>query len=128
MRSPRQSLTVVCEPVPKERPRLGANNNWYTPKKTKDYETLIAWQAKHLPRYQGPVALNVTFFCSPRPNEKPPDLDNLIKSVLDGLQQGGALVDDVQVVQINACRMIENKRPRMELSLVAMDEVRPLMP
>ena len=125
MRSPRQSLTVVCEPVPKERPRLGANNNWYTPKKTKDYETLIAWQAKHLPRYQGPVCLNVTFYCSP--NSKS-DLDNLIKSCLDGLQKGGALVDDLQVVQIIACRMIENKRPRMELSLVAMDEVRPLMP
>ena len=69
-----------------------------------------------LPRYEQNLVVNVTFYCSPRP--KLPDLDNLIKSLLDGLQKGGVFKDDVQVVEINARRMLDKGKPRVELSLV----------
>jgi len=116
---------VVAEPVPKARPRVGRNNNVYTPRESRDYETLIAWQAKKLPRYVGPVALNITFYITPG---RRADVDNLVKSVMDGLQQGGALEDDLQVKELHATVMQETKRPRMELSIVALNEVRQLEP
>ena len=120
----KNSLIIPVEPIAKERPRLGRNNNIYTPKATRDYEELIGWYATRLPRYEGFVSLNVTFFCSPQ--RKMPDIDNLIKALLDGLQKGGAIVDDVQVSEINACRMLEHLKPRVELRIVPLDPVRAL--
>lgn len=117
----RQHLTIPGEPVAKERPRKGAHGNFYTPRATAAYEEMVGMYALRLPRYQGPVSLNVTFFVTPRPQQKLPDIDNLIKSVLDGLQKGGAIVDDVQVSELNACRMLETKHPRVELRIVALD-------
>jgi len=125
MKRPRQSLTVIAEPVPKARPRIGKNNNVYTPRESRDYETLIAWEAKKLPRYVGPVALNITFYITPG---RRADLDNLAKSVMDGLQQGGALEDDVQVKELHVTVMQETKQPRMTVSIVALNEVRQLDP
>jgi crossover junction endodeoxyribonuclease RusA len=110
------SLTIEGEPVAKARPRLGANGNIYTPKASRVYEELVAWYAKRLPIYDGEVLLNVTFYCSP--SRKLPDLDNLIKSLLDGLQKGGALIDDRQVSEINAKRVLDKVKPRVELHIV----------
>jgi Holliday junction resolvase RusA-like endonuclease len=117
----RTSLTIPGEPVAKERPRRGAHGNFYTPRSTQAYEEIVGMYALQLPRYEGPVSLNLIFFCSPRPWQKMPDLDNLIKSILDGLQKGRAIVDDVQVAELNACRMIETKHPRVELRIVALE-------
>ena len=57
-----------------------------------------------------PVAVTITFYLA-RPKSAPkrvlypatrPDLDKLIRSVLDGLQSGGAFHDDSQVVRLAA--------------------------
>ena len=112
------NLVIEGEPVPKARPRLGANGNIYTPKETKDYEDIVAWHAKKLPRYKGNLLLEVAFFCSSR--RKTPDLDNLLKSLIDGLQKGGAIKDDVQVSRINAIRLLDEVNPRVELHLVSL--------
>ena len=112
------SLIIEGEPIAKARPRLGANGNIYTPKTSKDYENMIAWCAKQLPRFEGGLLVEATFYCSP--HRRMPDLDNLIKSLLDGLQKGGVFEDDVQVVEIYARRRLDKAKPRVELSLVSL--------
>jgi crossover junction endodeoxyribonuclease RusA len=111
-------LTIEGEPVAKARPRLGKYGNIYTPKESRVYEELVAWYAKRLPRYKGSVVLNVEFYC--HPHRKMPDLDNLLKSLLDGLQKGGAIADDVQVSEIHARRLFDKENPRVELHIVSL--------
>ena len=105
---------VEGRPVPKERPRV-ANGHAYTPRKTKDYEELVALRYKQSGgiRYEGPLQVQLSFrYQSPKswPKKKreanqyrasKPDLDNLIKAVLDGLN-GVAWNDDAQVVYLSA--------------------------
>ena len=81
-------ITVLGEPVAKERPRVGRHGNVYTPRNTVAFETTIAFSARaQLPKYKEKERLIVDlgFFCST--DNK--DLDNLCKSVLDGLQKQG---------------------------------------
>ena len=60
--------------------------------------------------FDGPVAATITFYLD-RPKSTPkrvkypakrPDLDKLVRAVLDGLQAGGAFHDDAQVVRLAA--------------------------
>ena len=62
--------------------------------------------------YPGPVALEVRFLL-PKPKSAPkrqlypakrPDLDKLLRALLDGLTEGGAWNDDAQVVRITAAK------------------------
>jgi Holliday junction resolvase RusA-like endonuclease len=64
----------------------------------------------HRPPFAGPVSLSVTFTL-PKPSSAPKrkriwptgrknDIDKLLRAVLDALVQGGALVDDGQVVEL----------------------------
>ena len=48
--------------------------------------------------------------------DKKPDLDNAIKSILDGLN-GVAYYDDKQVVQISATKMWTQEQPRVQVIL-----------
>lgn len=108
-----KTITVILEgtPVPKGRPRFG-NGRAYTPKRTKDYENALKALIKEQ-NISGPieVTLNAVF---PRPQRlmpkkypdglilhtKRPDLDNIIKAVLDALNK--TLQDDAQVCVIHA--------------------------
>ena len=81
-------------PVPKARPRFG-NGHTYTPKKTKSYEMLVGLSYRG-PLFTGAVAVSLVFVTNGQG-----DIDNLIKSVLDGLN-GRAWLDDSQVVKIEA--------------------------
>jgi Holliday junction resolvase RusA-like endonuclease len=92
------TFTVPCVAV-KERPKRGANGNWYTPNKTRAAEDVVAWYARKYIHgaFVGDVRVTLTF-CTDRPI----DLDNAIKGTLDGLQRGGAFVNDRQVRVIQA--------------------------
>mgnify|MGYP003649162720 CR=1 FL=1 len=119
-----RSFTVETTPVAKGRPkfrRIGNFVSTYSPKKTKDYETLIKEAAiqcmgKHDP-LETPVSLSIAFGM-PLPKSyskkrkeacltgierhlKKPDLDNMIKSVSDAMN-GIVYRDDGQIVTITA--------------------------
>ncbi len=89
------TLTVAGRPVAKERPRLGANGNMYTPRRTAMWEDLIAWNVRgERARFgDAEVALRCTFYVAGRA----PDGDNLLKTVADALQKSGAIRNDSQI-------------------------------
>lgn len=81
-------FVVSGPPVAKQRPRRGANGAWYTPTKTKDYERQVALEAMAAGVKLDPgktYGVRIVFFLSSWRR----DIDNLAKSVLDGLQQLG---------------------------------------
>lgn len=87
------SFIVPGIPVGKERPRKG-KHGFYTPKKTKDYEELVGFYAKkslmdekiNTPhfnwRMDGKYILTIWIF-----GEFKSDLDNVAKSIMDGLNK-----------------------------------------
>lgn len=106
------SIEINARPFPKERPRL-SKFAVYTPKKTTDYEKLIAYEWKR--RYKdliltGAVKLDLVFVfkkaktCKKTLHTQRPDIDNLQKSILDGLNKV-AFVDDCQVVELNSKKL-----------------------
>lgn len=122
------SLTfhVDLNPVPKGRPRfskVGGFVRSYTPKKTTDYETQVKTQAQAVMTrepLETPLAVYLYFrlpipksytkkrseAClsgSERPTKKP-DIDNLAKSVLDGLN-GVIWCDDSQIVSLHLTKV-----------------------
>ena len=118
------NFTVYGEPVPKARARhrfTGKFVQSYTPKKTKDYESEVAIMAKAAmgssEPLETPIAVHiyVTFAVPPsytkkrleaclsgsERHTKRPDLDNIVKSVTDGMN-GIVFKDDSQIVSIHA--------------------------
>jgi len=107
-------------PVGKARPRMSRSGHVYTPKKTKDAEALVKFYGQtHCSPVTGPVTLRMVFGM-PIPKSytkkqraqidagilypaKTPDIDNLIKLILDGLN-GIAYADDKQVIEILAVK------------------------
>lgn len=106
-KSMKQSFTVNIRPKAKERPRF-ANGHVYTPQGTRDFESVIANTARSAGcrPVKNPcvIAITATFkrpkgmksfeYCTKRP-----DVDNLAKSVTDGMN-GVAYADDAQIVEL----------------------------
>lgn len=93
-------ITIPGRPVPKGRPRLGVRGRTayvYTPTATKEYEKLVGWVAKAsgCRPVEGPVSVSMYVFCRGKM-----DVDNVAKSILDGLN-GVAYEDDDQVVELH---------------------------
>lgn len=133
------SSTIVFSipgmPVAKARPRRGAQGQFYTPRESIAYEEQVRAAALDALRradladdahYEGDVQVTIVFdftpdneqaivTMSPCRNGLParrPDLDNLIKSILDGLSQVagiGLLRNDRQVVSLSA-RLVDRKK------------------
>lgn len=111
-----QTITVPGEPLPKERPRMGRHGGVYTPRTTVAYENAIGFMAKAAGWKYGTqrLVLDMHFLCGKKENAKDkPDIDNLIKAVMDGLQRGGAFKNDKQVCELHACRSMEVDEPRV---------------
>lgn len=125
------SFIVYGEPVGKQRPRVVKNRNGkivaYTPSKTKVYEqTVRAAFLKELEKNESEIDLAAAkklsiYFWLKRPKSSKrkyptvkPDIDNLIKSVLDALN-GIAYRDDAQIIDISASKTYHDKN----FSLVA---------
>ena len=126
----RISFTVMGQPVPKARPRTvrkGGRTWSYTPKKVTKWEDVVREEATKFfdEPFNGPVALMLAFFLKrPKSRRKEnyvvttPDLDNLEKAFLDGLNEV-AYMDDKQVVVKNAVkRYIVSGEPRVEVTVV----------
>ena len=116
---------VPGDPVGKQRPRV-ANGHAYTPSKTKDYENTVALfckNAMHKDGYKrvehGPVEVEIIiWYRVPKSVSKAkqtamlhgdmmplnrPDIDNVVKAVLDAIN-GIAYRDDAQVVKLSASK------------------------
>lgn len=115
------TFTLHTRPTPKARPRFTKTGRTYTPKTTAEHERLVADTYRACAKIAGaeitdrPVLLSVDArYAIPRsarrkklpdklhsgdPYTSRPDLDNIIKAILDGLN-GVAYVDDAQVYAI----------------------------
>lgn len=127
-------LVVPFEPVAKGRPRfVKATGRAYTPPKTAigEYQIRRTWldQLVVPAPLLGPVRMSVDAFVrmpqsvpkSKRETALPiarPDLDQFVKSALDGLS-GHAFHDDSQVVDLRA-RKLYGEPPRWEICLEAL--------
>jgi crossover junction endodeoxyribonuclease RusA len=112
-------FTVPGPPVPKARARIihrasGAIQA-FTPEATAKYELKVGLCARTagIRPDKGELALSVWFYT---PNARRMDLDNLLKSVMDGLN-GIAWEDDSQVAEVHASRMVDHLSPRAVVSI-----------
>lgn len=128
-------FAVYGEPVGKARPRFNTKTRTaYTPSKTAEYEREIAAAYRAVGKgkmYNGAVALDISaYFAIPkstpkkklfqflqnifRPTKKP-DIDNIMKIIMDGLN-GIAYEDDKQVVS-GRIRKFYSTEPRVEVEI-----------
>jgi crossover junction endodeoxyribonuclease RusA len=102
---------IPLKPKAKGRPRAG-RHGMYTDKATREYEELIAKTYRDLngPKFEGNIMLTVTFQTThihvsilgvKEESKLRGDVDNYVKSLLDGLN-GVAFDDDKQVVSLRA--------------------------
>ena len=108
-------------PVAKGRPRMTRSGHAYTPQKTRDYEAWVrlCWLQTGQPMSLQPLQVKLGFYL-PIPKSfrkkqrelaldgillpaKKPDIDNLVKAILDGLN-GLAYQDDKQIVALEAAK------------------------
>lgn len=122
-------FTVLGEPKGKARVRV-TRYGAYTPKATKDYEKMVrcAYKGK---KYDTPLKVTVkAYFAIPKSTTKKakakmesgelkptkkPDIDNILKIVLDALN-GKAYADDKQVIQSEISKEYSNN-PRIEVEI-----------
>lgn len=118
---------IPIEPVAKQRARHTKMGRSYTPKKTVSFENTVALiardafnDAKLGKPFCEPLELLVQVFLKrPKrldpdnfkvkkirkgaiPHDKTPDLDNLVKSVMDGINKSGVWIDDKLVYHLDA--------------------------
>lgn len=115
-------------PIGKSRPRFGRTKTGgvvtYTPQKTRDYERAlksfaqVAMIGKTV--LEGPVKVTITAYFSHKTKTgwhvSRPDLDNIIKAVLDALNEI-VFDDDAAVCEIVASKKYDNEE-RIEVQVV----------
>ena len=115
------TFEIPGEAVPKGRPRMTKSGHAYTPRQTRDYEAWVrlCWRHAGQPMSLQPLQIRLEFYLpipksfSKKQREaalagvllpaKKPDIDNLVKAVLDGLN-GLAYRDDQQIVALEAAK------------------------
>ncbi|WP_246610371.1 RusA family crossover junction endodeoxyribonuclease [Comamonas fluminis] len=135
----RLTFEVPGTPVAKGRHRTAVVKNRvrnYTPEKTANYEAYVAGCAKQAmagrPMTDGPVALSVTAYFSipsswPKKRQaaaragelrhiQKPDIDNLLKSLKDGMN-GVVWKDDCQVCELHNCSKGYCDSPRVVVTV-----------
>lgn len=140
-------FVVPGKPQGKQRPRRGKGGRFYTPPETKHYEHLVRstslrhvlasrrpgtdrWTA--IPESQrwpvdhrGPVEVELQVYW---PDRRRRDADNVLKSVMDGLQTprkgwgSGLITDDSQVVRASVAVSVDRERPRAEVVVRMVNE------
>lgn len=131
------SFEVEGEVTGKQRPKVTTYGT-YTPAKTRHYEELVRLrykQACKLPPAKGEVAVNITAYLTPAQSLskkkkaellkcnplKTPDVDNIAKIVLDGLNKV-AWDDDKQVTTLHVFKQW-GETEHIQVYIVRGDEV-----
>ena len=111
------AFELLQRPHPKGRPRFGKTHA-YTDAKTRQYEADVkaacAEAMCESDPYDGPVELACVF---EQRDGRAADLDNLLKAVSDGIEKV-AFLNDKQVVQINAGRVIRADVDRVSVAVL----------
>ena len=105
MADTRFSIRVQGKPIPKGRPRFSKFGGVYTPATTVEYENRVAqtWLDTYGDLKLGGQLQAFLYFGTVGHAKQ--DIDNLVKSTLDGLQKAGAFVNgDEQVYKITASK------------------------
>lgn len=115
---------------------VGGRPRFYTKKKVKDaHNQMVAALRDKAPLtpLSGPVRVKVRFTFNGKPkgrtfvyHQKRPDVDNLLKGVLDALAPAGWIEDDSQVVELEASKQV-NVVPRTEVWMAVATEQQPLV-
>jgi crossover junction endodeoxyribonuclease RusA len=105
------TVFVPHKPVPKGRPRMTRRGRVFTPKRTSDAETLVAEAWGDNKKFVGSVGvvmllgsdgtLITVFPHEAEPQKLRGDIDNYVKTIMDGLN-GKAWDDDKQVTYLVA--------------------------
>lgn len=127
-------IHLVGDVVGKQRPRFsrGKVTRVYTPSSTVAFEKRVrnAYIQAGNGKHRGAVAVIVAYK-RPLPKSRPkrvqveqdvykPDLDNVVKSVLDALN-GVAFDDDKQVTMLTARKLLRERAEAEELHVVVLD-------
>ena len=114
-----RTFTYLCfpgEPVPFQRPRVNGRTFFNSPR----YDTYKRNLAAAIRTECGalmlkePLELMLHVF---RSNNKPYDLDNMIKACNDAMQDAGLIADDRWIHHIQATKGISKDNPRIEFWL-----------
>lgn len=107
------------QPLPKQRPRHGANGHVFTPAKTRDYERAVAWVARSAMGAREPLTgdlvLTVTLY---RKGKRRADVDNMLKALADSMN---SIVygDDQQIVEKRARVVYGASKPGAQVEVRA---------
>ncbi len=130
---------VEGKPVPKARARVvtkGKRRFAFTPKKVKEWEAVVKKEAKkhfEMP-FACPVMVSLTFYLH-RPKTRrldfwvttTPDLDNLEKSVLDGLNEVAYTDDKLVVMKSSSKRYVTDGVPRVRITVASIQDQKSLL-
>jgi len=134
METPLQTMHFVVSgnPISKARPRLGRGGHVFTPKTTQNYEKLVAlaFRSKLAATPEdleggGPWPLAASYrvhVVAYMENKRRVDLDNIFKSIGDGLN-GVAYYDDCLIDEFSIIRGYDKHNPRAEITIDVMAEV-----
>ena len=125
-------FVIPVQPKPKQRPQHGKGYT-FTPKETREYETIVSLYARRAFKRPatGAVSIKIDFYM-PIPKSWPaakkraaeagrirptgkPDIDNLTKAILDGMNDGIAYTDDSQIVELVAGEWYGDPKTEIEL-------------
>jgi Holliday junction resolvase RusA-like endonuclease len=123
------------DPAPLARPRFSGRHVWDSQQQQKIVAGLdIRYQHGLLPKFKGPVHLDMLFFMQiPKAKSRRkqdmlegkfhyyrPDLDNLIKYIAD--VSTGVLFDDDCIISLITCKKLYDKNPRTEFSVMELEK------
>ena len=108
-------VTIPYRPKPKVRPRVTSKGT-FMPKEYREWKDLVAEHLRISAKgsvFEGPVRLHLTFDTDEidmtiisvdktRPKHVRADIDNLIGGVMDALELSGVVVNDKQVIEVQA--------------------------
>jgi Holliday junction resolvase RusA-like endonuclease len=119
-------MVIYGTPTGKGRPRFGRGKSGnvitFTPKKTREYEQCVKALAQaamtNRTLIEGPVKVTIVAVFNHKIKTgwhvSRPDLDNIVKAILDGLNEV-VYADDTQVAELVASKKYDDSEERVEV-------------